>query len=118
MNALQQLEAAPSRWENEGGPRACTLPPDYVVQLEFCGTMNTELEHLHVRMIAMENLLITLLTQATEGQRDLCREMARYISPRPGFTAHSRTLGAAAQMLQLVERAERLQGGAENEMLP
>jgi hypothetical protein len=81
MNALHQLEAALSRWENEGGPRACTLPPDYVVQLAFCGTMNTELEHLHVRMIAMENLLITLLTQATDGQRDLCREMASYISP-------------------------------------
>lgn len=79
--------------------------------------MNTELEHLHIRMIAMENLLIALLAQAPDQPRALAREMATFISPRPGFTHHPRTLGAAAQMVHLVERAWHFQGWVEGEPL-
>jgi hypothetical protein len=32
--------------------------------------------------------------------------MAAYISPRPGFTRHHMTLGAAAQMIHIIERAD------------
>ena len=62
-----------------------------------------------MRIIALENLVIALLTTASDEQRDLVREMAKYISPRPGFTHHPVTEEAAAQMTSLVQRAERLQ---------
>ena len=66
---------------------------------------NTELVQLRIRVIALENLVITLLAEAAQRQHDLAREMARYISPRPGFTPHPITVHAAAQMIHLVERA-------------
>ena len=66
----------------------------------------TELAQLRIRVVALENLVITLLADAAQRQRELAREMASYISPRPGFTAHPVTLHAAAQMLHLVERAD------------
>lgn len=53
----------------------------------------TNAEHvlLHVRVIALENLMIALLAQATDAQLELVRDMAAYISPRPGFTPHPLT---------------------------
>jgi hypothetical protein len=67
----------------------------------------TELAQLRVRVVALENLLIALLAQATEPQLRLVREMAVHISPRPGFTRHRLTLHAADEMLSLVDRAQR-----------
>ncbi|MEO6745764.1 MAG: hypothetical protein ABIN08_14895 [Caldimonas sp.] len=112
-----QLEAALSRWENEGGARAPPQLADRSQRLEISQAIDTELEHLHVRMIAMENLLIAMLAQAPDQPRALAREMATFISPRPGFTHHPRTLGAAAQMVHLVERAWHFQGWVEGELL-
>jgi len=65
-----------------------------------------ELAQLRIRVIALENLVITLLAELSEQQLDLAREMAAYISPRPGFTHHRPTLHAAAQMVHLAERAD------------
>ena len=70
--------------------------------------MDTELEHLRMRMIAMENLPIATLARAPERQLELGREMAAFISPRAGFTHHPRTVGAAAQMAHLFHRAEAI----------
>jgi hypothetical protein len=39
--------------------------------------------------------------------KTVAREMAAYISPRPGFTQHPLTIHAAAQMNDCVDRAER-----------
>lgn len=64
-----------------------------------------ELVQLHIRVIALENLVIALLAQAPDCQLVLAREMATYITPRPGFTPHSLTIGAANEMLSLVNRA-------------
>lgn len=69
---------------------------------------NAELVQLQVRVIALENLLIALLAGASDEQLALAREMAGYISPRPGFTYHGLTIHAAGQMIHLVERAGRL----------
>ncbi len=71
--------------------------------------MNTELERLRMRMIAMENLLITMLAQAPDQQLELGYEMAAFISPRPGYTHHPRTVGAAALMVHLLHRARHFQ---------
>lgn len=41
-----------------------------------------------------------MLTQGSEQQLAVAREMAACISPRPGFTQHPLTIHAAAQMNQ------------------
>jgi len=66
---------------------------------------NAELVQLRIRVIALENLVISLLAEASDRQLDLAREMANFISPRPGFTHHPLTIHAATQMIGLVERA-------------
>ena len=66
---------------------------------------NTELVQLRIRVIALENLMISLLARTSDQELALVREMAAYISPRLGFTQHPMTLHAAAQMISLVERA-------------
>ena len=66
---------------------------------------NTELVQLQIRVIALENLVIALLAEGSDRQIVLAREMADYISPRPGFTHHRLTIHAAAEMVSLVKRA-------------
>ena len=72
---------------------------------------DAELAAIHIRVIALENLVISLLVAASDQQIEQAREMARYISPRPGFTHHRLTTYAAAHMIDLVERASRLRSG-------
>lgn len=69
---------------------------------------NSELALLRARVIALENLMIALLAETSGRQLDQVREMAAYISPRTGFTQHPLTIHAAAQMLNIVERAGRI----------
>ena len=97
-----------ARWENEGGARcgrldaASTRAP---APSDVPPLTNAELVQLRIRVIALENLLIALLTDASDRQLDLVRDMAAYIRPRPGFTPHRLTIHAAAEMISLVERA-------------
>ena len=66
-----------------------------------------EFAELHVRVIALECLVVTLLAAATDQERERAREMASYVSPLPGFTRHPLTLHAAAHVIHLVQRATR-----------
>ena len=97
-----------SRWDNEGGAvsqcsqELLTSGEEHADVPEFT---HTELVRLRMRVIALENLVIALLAEASDRQRDLAREMATYISPRAGFTPHPLTIHAANQMIHLVERA-------------
>jgi hypothetical protein len=105
---LRQM--ALSRWENEGGagpdrPQVRVATDE--VQCEIPPLTLTDLTQLRIRVIALENLVITLLAEASESQIELVREMAAYITPRPGFTPHPLTIHAAALMIDLVERAGR-----------
>ncbi|MGQ0622697.1 MAG: hypothetical protein ACT4QA_22810 [Panacagrimonas sp.] len=103
LDSAHQRQMALSRWDNEGGAqpgRTKELAHDDVPDLT-----NSELVQLRVRVIALENVVIALLADANEWQLDHVREMAAYISPRPGYTQHPLTLHAADQMIQLVERA-------------
>ncbi len=68
-----------------------------------------ELSTLHVRVVALENLLIALLADASDSQRARARAMASYIAPRPGHTEHPLTTHAAAHMSELIDRAQRLE---------
>lgn len=97
-----------SRWENEGGAalegsRGVLSPDDEPP--ETPELTNAELVQLRIRMIALEGLVTALLVDATDQQLDRVREMAAFISPRPGFTQHALTIRAATQMVHLVERA-------------
>ncbi len=107
LELSQQRQMALSRWVNEGGagPDADVSIP-WQLQLEAPPLTNTELVQLRIRMIAMENLMIALLAESSDRQRELARGMAAYITPRQGFTPHPLTIHAATQMLQLVERAD------------
>ena len=110
MDPSHQRQKALSRWDNEGGAgpgRSQEALISSEVQSEIPELTNVELVQLRIRVIALENLIIALLAEASDGQLDLAREMAAYISPRPGFTQHPLTVHAAAQMIDLVDRADR-----------
>lgn len=104
----QQRQRALSRWDNEGGAGPCG-PQEGQISTEAHSAVaeltNAELVQLRIRVIALENLMISLLAQAPDRQLDLVREMAAFISPRPGFTQHPLTIHAATQMINLVDRA-------------
>ena len=101
----EQRRMALSRWENEGGagPRSLhegLTSPD--ARPEAPDLTNAELVQLQATaVIVSENLLIALLANVSDRQLDLAREMAAYISPRPGYTPHSLTIHAASQMVDL-----------------
>lgn len=117
MRPEPKPDASLSRWENEGGAMAQLPSLDCVAPLQIHLSMRTELEHLRIRMIAIENLLITLLAQADDQPREMGREMATYISPRPGFTPHPKTLEAAAQIRHLLKRGRHFQDWVKGEVL-
>lgn len=102
-----QLRRALQRWDSEGGagpgsPAAAKLDPG-TERVPPLG--DAELVQMHLRVIALENVVIALLAQASDAQLELIRDMAAYISPRPGFTPHPLTVGAAGEMVSLVERS-------------
>jgi hypothetical protein len=66
---------------------------------------NAELVQMQIRVIALENLLITLLAEGSDRQLEVAREIAAYISPRPGFTQHPLTVRAAGLLsISSIER--------------
>jgi hypothetical protein len=67
---------------------------------------DAEAANIRVRLIAIENIIVALLANASDDRLELIREMADFISPRPGMTPHRLTIEAAHNMLAIVERAE------------
>lgn len=104
---VDRRQRALSRWENEGGALA---HPRLDADVDVPELTNAEVVHLRIRVIALENLMIALLANASDGQLIVAREMAAYISPRPGFTPHPLTLQAADHMVELVDRAAHYRG--------
>jgi len=96
-----------SVWDYEGGAGPCG-PKESTTGLdpfEIPELTNTELVQLRIRVIALENIVMALLSDAPEHQHDRVRSMAAQISPRPGMTPHPLTTHAASHMIELVERA-------------
>jgi hypothetical protein len=102
-----QRQRALARWDNEGGagPDGPAMDTHDNERTSVPELTNAELVTLRIRVIALENLMISLLATASDDQLRLAREMAGYISPRPGFTQHPLTIHAAAHMVDLVARA-------------
>ncbi len=97
-----QRQRALSRWTNEGGAVA---PGDHVMCAAAPVMTNTELVHLHIRVIALENILIAVLAEGSEQQREVARSMADLIAPREGTTPHALTIQAAKHIADFVDRA-------------
>lgn len=99
-----------SRWDNEGGagPEGHEVETSSVDDEPPMPRMGqAEMGALHIRMIALENLVIALLAEASDRQLELARDMARYLAPREGFTHHPLTTHAAEHMVNLIERSAR-----------
>jgi hypothetical protein len=94
-----------SRWDNEGGAAPAGSELHTAAGVSSPESTNVELVALRVRVIALENMMLALLANASERQLDLAREIAAYIAPRPGFTQHPLTLRGAAHMIDLIERS-------------
>lgn len=110
-----QRRSALSSWDNEGGAEPGHAMQNAVAGDEPPATVPAdcvELAQLHMRVIALEHLVITLLAQASDEQRDFARRMAACITPRPGFTQHPLTIQAAAQMIHLVHRGSHFRSAA------
>ncbi|MEO9231162.1 MAG: hypothetical protein ABI216_19745 [Devosia sp.] len=118
MSANQEMELAASkwhrqaldRWENEGGDvavAAARRPSPDDPQRDIPALADAELTQLRIRVIALESLLVALLTEASERQLCTARDMASYIAPRPGFTPHKLTVQAKSHIIDLIERAAR-----------
>lgn len=97
-------QRALSRWDNEGGAVAQSAPEVAAASRELT---NTELVHLRIRVIALENLMIAVLAEGSEQQRQMARDMAALVTPRPGNTQHPLTVHAAYHITDLVARADR-----------
>lgn len=97
--------SALSRWDNEGGALAKSAPDVVAASRELT---NTELVQLRIRVIALENLMIAVLAEGLEKQRQMARDMAAFVTPRPGYTQHPLTIHAADHITDLVARADRL----------
>jgi hypothetical protein len=104
MSKTNPHQLALSRWDGEGGALAGEAPGS------ARRVSPSELMQLRIRVIALENLVIGLMAQASDRQLSQVRDMAAYISPRPGHTPHRTTLHAAAQMVHLVDRAGHFHG--------
>ena len=118
----QPRQKALSRWDNEGGASDQRPQPGSISgkgePTDIPQLTNAELVQLRVRVIALENLVIALLAEASDRQIELAREMAAYISPRPGFTHHPLTIRAASHMIDLVERAGQFRSASRDERSP
>ncbi len=102
-------EKALTRWEDEGGaePDGPLLVTPEGSPAPMAAPSPTEWAEMHTRVIALESLVIALLSTASEAQRMAAREMAGLITPRPGATPHRLTVHAAHRMIDLIDRAER-----------
>jgi hypothetical protein len=108
------LQRALARWENEGGslPKGSKLSKAWAKgEAPLPKISEAELAALHVRVIALESLVISLLACAPEERLELARQMAPYISPRTGSAPHALTIHAADHILDLINRACRLRSG-------
>jgi hypothetical protein len=113
LEASQRLRlrrSAISRWNNEGGAGpGGRVHAGSAATYAAAGTpplTNAELVQLQIRVIALERIVMALLAHPADGQLEVIREMAAYIYPRAGHTPHPLTIGAAGQMMSLLQGAE------------
>jgi len=100
---FRDIFRALSRWDDEGGAQTeqeNQAPEDPQMS-------NAELVQLRVRVIALENIVLALLSESPEKTHEKVREMAKLISPRADATQHPLTTEAASHMNRFADRAAR-----------
>ena len=99
-----------SRREDEGGALPCGPQEALAADCEkwdIPPLSDAEIIQLRIRVIALENMVLGLLSTASDHQLASIREIAEYISPRADAKPHPLTLHAATQIEHFVERARR-----------
>lgn len=91
-----------SPWDRD----ACALSATAEGRIEAWPILtNDDLVLLRVRVIALENILIAVLAEGSERQRQTARDMSDALSTQPGSARHPLTIRAAHHMVGLVHRA-------------
>jgi hypothetical protein len=99
-----------AQWDDEGGAEPDGpqhLAPEKDAPAASSSPSLAEWAEMKTRVIALENLVIALLSTGSEAQRAVARRMGEFIAPRPGATPHRLTVHAAHRMSDLIDRAER-----------
>jgi hypothetical protein len=73
---------------------------------------------LRMHVLALEDAVVSLLAQNSMWQLDRLRDVAAYVTPRPGFIPHPQTIRAATEWVCLVERARHLRGLVDSVSAP
>ena len=108
LESTRGVHRAPSPCENEGESQNGDEPGHLGSAYHLAPQLtNAELVQLQIRVIALENLMVALLADASPEQLDRVRDIAVSIFPRPGVE-HRLTIHAAAQMEHLAQRSTRL----------
>lgn len=105
--ASKNLESTPQRKGSPSQPAIESTGPPAGSPEGAPPLSNAELVQLQIRMIALENLVVALLADASEQQLARVRGIAASIFPRPGVE-HRLTAHATAQMEHLTQRSLRL----------
>ena len=69
---------------------------------------HAELVQMRIRLITLENIVLGLLSGASDEQIDQIRKRADMIEPRPEASRHPLTELAAGDMRKFLERAARI----------
>ena len=113
LTSSERRRMALSAWDDEGGAGPCGAWADFIHDQPVIPELtNTELVQLRIRVIALENLVIVLLANATDRTLAAAAEMAAIVAPRPGATHHPLTIHAATQLTDLVGRAAHFRSAA------
>lgn len=102
-------DGALSRWDDEGGATPCGPQENLAAacdEWDIPALSKAELIQLRIRVIALENVVMSLLSAASNKQLEQVAEMAEILTPRADARQHPLTIHAATQMTQLVERSK------------
>ncbi|HAW55490.1 MAG TPA: hypothetical protein DCX29_11415 [Hyphomonas sp.] len=69
---------------------------------------HSELVQMRIRLVTLENIVLGLLSDATEKQVDQIRRRADMIEPRADATRHPLTELAADDMRKFLDRSQRI----------
>ena len=69
---------------------------------------HADLVQMRIRLITLENIVLGLLSGASDEQIDQIRKRADMIEPRPEASRHPLTELAAGDMRKFLERAARM----------
>jgi len=79
---------------------------------------HSELVQMRIRLITLENIVLGLLSDASEEQLKQIRRRANMIEPRADATRHPLTKLAAQDMRKFLDRALRMSDGQGSNDVP